>query len=106
MFGFFKRPGIMEGLLQYDESPDALLIDVRSPAEYREGWIPGSQNVPIQSLDKVSRITDNKDTPIFVYCHSGSRSTYAALMLRDMGYRNVMNLGGMAGYKGKVERSA
>ena len=106
LFEFFRRPGIMDGLLQYDEIPDALLLDVRSPAEYREGRIPGSQNVPIQSLDKVYQLTDNKDTPIFVYCHSGSRSTYAALMLRDMGFRDVRNLGGMSAYRGRVERTA
>jgi len=106
LFEFFRRPGIMDGLLQYDEIPDALLLDVRSPAEYKEGRIPGSQNVPIQSLDKVHQLTENKDTPIFVYCHSGSRSTYAALMLRDMGFRDVRNLGGMAAYRGRVERTA
>ena len=106
VLNFFRRPDIMKGLLQYDEMPDALLLDVRSPAEYSEGRIPGSQNVPIQSLDQVEALTRDKDAPIFVYCHSGSRSTYAALMLRDMGYKNVRNLGGIAACRGRMERSS
>lgn len=106
LFDRFRRPGITEGLLQYDEMPDALLLDVRSPMEYGEGRIPGSMNVPIHALDKVKAIADNKDTPIFVYCHSGSRSAFAAAMLREMGYANVRNLGGIAAYRGRMEHSS
>ena len=101
-----RRPGIDEGLLQYDEKPDALLLDVRSPMEYSEGRIPGSMNIPIHALDKVKDMADNKDTPIFVYCHSGSRSAFAAAMLREMGYANVRNLGGISAYRGRMERSS
>lgn len=106
ILNFFRRPDIMEGLLQYDEMPEALLLDVRSPAEYGEGRIPGSQNVPIQTLDRVEELTGGKDVPIFVYCHSGSRSAYAAAMLRGMGYTNIRNLGGIAAYRGRMERSS
>ena len=106
MLNIFRRPAIMEGLLQYDELPDALLLDVRSEEEYGNGHIPGSRNVPIQALDRIDGLAHGKHTPIFVYCHSGSRSAYAAAMLRRMGYTHIHNLGGMAAYRGRMERNA
>ena len=78
-------------------------MDVRTPQEYREGRIPGSQNIPLQAIDKVTAVVKNRDIPLFVYCHSGVRSRQAVGMLRRMGYTNVTNIGGMAAYSGKVE---
>ena len=46
----------------------------------------------------------NKDTPLFVYCHSGARSSQAVGQLARMGYTRVKNIGGIAAYQGKVER--
>ena len=47
---------------------------------------------------------DNKATPIFVHCLSGARSRQAAAILKQMGYTNVKNIGGISAYAGKVER--
>ena len=77
---------------------------MRTPQEYREGHIPGSKNVPLQQLDKISAVIDNTDVSMFVYCHSGARSRQATAMLQRMGYANVNNIGGIAAYSGKVER--
>ena len=102
-FHFFKQPDIYQGVNEYKSMPGAVLLDVRMPQEYREGHIPGSVNLPLQSLDNAEEIIENKDTPIYVYCHSGSRSRQAAAMLGAMGYPNVTNIGGIAAYSGKVE---
>ena len=40
-----------------------------------------------------------KDTPLFVYCHSGRRSGAAGMMLRGLGYTNAKNIGGIMHYK-------
>ena len=104
IFDFFKQPDINKGLKEYAETENAVLLDVRTPQEYREGHIPGSKNVPLQQLDKISSVADNKNIPLFVYCHSGGRSRQAASMLQHMGYTNVQNIGGIAAYQGKVER--
>ena len=101
---FFKQPDIHKGLKEYAEKEKALLLDVRTPQEYREGHIPGSKNVPLQQLDKISSVADNKNIPLFVYCYSGGRSRQATAMLQHMGYTNVQNIGGIAAYQGKVER--
>ena len=104
IFDFFKQPDINKGLKEYAEKENAVLLDVRTPQEYREGHIPGSKNVPLQTLDKVRSVVENKDAELFVYCYSGARSRQATAMLQHMGYTNVTNIGGIAAYQGKVER--
>ena len=103
IFDFFKQPDINQGVQEYKNAAGAVLLDVRTPQEYREGHIPGSQNVPLQQLDKVEDVTENKDTVLYVYCRSGARSRQAVSLLQAMGYTNVHNIGGIAAYSGKVE---
>ena len=103
IFDFFKQPDINKGLKEYAETENAVLLDVRTPQEYREGHIPGSKNVPLQTIDKVMSITEKKDTVLFVYCYSGARSRQATAMLQRMGYTNARDIGGIAAYQGKVE---
>ncbi len=103
-FGLFKQTNINEGVEEYKTTPGALLIDVRSPEEYREGHIPESKNVPLDNLDKISPLTDNKDTALYLYCYSVARSSRATGILRNMGYTNVKNIGGISSYSGKVEK--
>ena len=90
LFDFWKMPDINQGVEECRKAGNAVLLDVRTPEEYREGHIPGSKNVPLQIL-------------VFVYCHSGGRSHQAVEFLRKMGYTNVKNIGGIAAYRGKVE---
>ena len=103
-FDFLKGPDINQGLQEYGAAPDAVLLDVRTPQEYREGHIPNSINAPLQSLGAEDTLPANQDTPLFVYCHSGARSSQAVRLLARMGYANVKNIGGIAAYRGKVER--
>lgn len=103
IFRFLKQPDINQGVKEYKSIPGAVLLDARTPQEFREGHIPGSINLPLQALDNAEEIIENVDTHIYVYCHSGSRSRQAAAMLGAMGYTNVKNIGGIAAYSGKVE---
>ena len=103
-FDFLKQSDINKGVMEYRNTNGAVLLDVRTPQEYREGHIPGSKNVPLQTIDKISSVADNKNIPLFVYCYSGARSRQASAMLQHMGYTNVNNIGGIAEYRGKVER--
>ena len=101
LFDFLSGPRIDQGVSEFRETPGAVLLDVRTPQEYREGHIPGSRNAPLQTLDREAA---GKDAPLFVYCHSGARSSQAVRILTRMGYSNVKNIGGIAAYTGKVER--
>ena len=103
-FDLFKQHDINQGVKDYHNIPGAVLLDVRTPQEYGEGHIPGSKNLPLQTIDKVDSIVENKDTVLYVYCHSGARSRQAASLLQYMCYSNVTNIGGITAYSGKVER--
>ena len=103
-FDFLKQPDINRGIQEFMNMEGAVLLDVRTPQEYQEGHIPRSKNVPLQTIDKISSVADNKNIPLFVYCYSGGRSRQAAAALGQMGYTNVQNIGGIAAYQGKVER--
>ena len=70
---------------------DAVIIDVRTGAEYASGYIDSAINIPV---DNISSIDYPKDTVIIVYCASGIRSAKAAETLIDLGYTNVYNLDG------------
>ena len=78
------------------------MLDVRTKEEYESGHIENSENIPLQQIEKVlAQITD-KSTPLFVYCQSGARSSSATSALKQMGYLNVTNIGGISSYRGKV----
>lgn len=79
------------------------LIDVRTPAEYASGHLPGSVN--ISSTELAVRIADqapNQNDIILLYCRSGNRSAQAAATLKEMGYKVVFDLGGITGYQGEL----
>lgn len=103
-FDFLRGPDIDQGVREFRETPAAVLLDVRTPQEYREGRIPESKNIPLQELGRITSAAVKKDTPLFVYCRSGARSGQAVRLLAGMGYTNVKNIGGIAAYTGKVER--
>ncbi len=98
LFDFLRGPDIDQGVKEYGGTEGAVLLDVRTPQEYREGHIPGSKNVPLQEIGRVSAAAGGKDTPLFVYCHSGARSRQAVDALRRMGYLQVKNIGGISAY--------
>lgn len=103
LFHYFRQPNINEGVILFQNTEGAILLDVRTPQEYQTGHIPGSINLPPALLDNAAEIIDNEDTPIFVYCQSGNRSRQAVTRLAAMGYSNVKNIGGISAWTGEVE---
>ena len=71
-----------------------VVIDVRTPEEFKVGHIEESSNVEWQII---SSIIDEvkKDQKIYLYCRSGGRSQKATDILIDLGYEDVTNLGGI-----------
>jgi rhodanese-related sulfurtransferase len=74
----------------------ARLLDVRTPAEFSGGHIPGAVNIPIDDLERRLGELEPKDRPIVVYCQSGVRSADAARILEGAGHARVYDLGGMS----------
>ena len=51
---FARRPALSEGLEQYRNTSGAVLLDVRTPEEYRDGHLPGAKNLPLDRLDTIT----------------------------------------------------
>jgi phage shock protein E len=72
----------------------AKVVDVRSPEEFRDGAYPGALNIPLQEVGR--RLAEiPKDKAVVLYCASGARSGMAARMLKQAGYADVVNAGGL-----------
>lgn len=69
------------------------VLDVRTPGEFADGHIAGATLLPVQQLQqRLGELMPRVNDPVFIYCHSGNRSTVAAKLLVDAGFTNVMNL--------------
>ncbi len=74
----------------------AILIDVRTPYEYKEGHIEGAISLPNDTIEvTITKKVPDKNASIIVYCRSGSRSKEAANTLLKLGYQNVYDFGAM-----------
>ena len=72
----------------------AVILDVRTPDEFRTGAYPGAINIPVQVLaGRMGEIPKGK--PVVVYCASGMRSASAATALVRAGFTDVVNAGGL-----------
>jgi len=91
--GFHAAPG------------DALVIDVREPAEFETGHIPGSINIPrgvlefqVDAHPAVANVSDpalsHKERPIVVVCRTGGRAALSALSLQRLGFADVRSIAG------------
>src|SRR5438128_2709599 len=70
-----------------------LLIDVREPNEHAAGIIPGALPIPRGVLEmQISKTTQDENQPIVCYCGGGTRSLFAALQLKRMGFKNVKSM--------------
>ena len=101
-FNFLRREDINLGVEEYKRTVGAVLIDVRTTEEYKEGHIDGSINIPLDQIMTVNNIIKDRETSIFVHCLSGSRSGQAVSYLQQMGYKKAQNIGGISNYQGKV----
>ncbi len=91
-----------------ESEPELLLLDVREPYEFDAMHIEGAINVPRGILetaceygfeDTVPQLVEARDQDVIVICRSGNRSALAALVMKQMGYRNPISLKtGMRGW--------
>lgn len=91
--GFHAAPG------------DAVVIDVREPAEFETGHIPGSINIPrgvlefqVDAHPAVANVSDpalsHKERPIVVVCRTGGRAALSAVNLQRLGFADVRSIAG------------
>ena len=91
---------INEGVETAKKTPGSIIVDVRTPDEYKEGHVPGSINLP---LNQINDADFDEDAQLFVYCLSGARADRANDLLTAQGYKSE-NIGGINKYKGELEK--
>lgn len=74
----------------------ARVIDVRTPGEYAQGHFEGAINIPLQELEDRIKDVGPTNQAIVVYCLSGGRSSQAQRILKDAGFEDVTNAGGLS----------
>ncbi len=94
-----------EEVLQLRETPreDVLILDVRTPAEFAQGHVPGAVNIPhTEVAEHLDELAPYRDKEVIVYCRSGHRAGIAADILKKNGFTNLAHLeGDMMGWMGK-----
>lgn len=75
--------------------PGTTVVDVRTPAEYAQGHLPGAVNIDVSSPDFATRVAAlDRSAPYAVYCHSGNRSRVAVTTMAGQGFTAAYHLGG------------
>ena len=96
LFGNPSKMSAQEAKSIMDSGESYTLLDVRTSDEYRNGHIRGAKSLPLAQLQQTAeRAIPNKDAKILIYCASGARSGNAASMLKNLGYTDVHNFGGI-----------
>ena len=89
-----KRVGTMEAT-RLINSEDAVVVDVRSDAEFRQGHIINAINVPEKQLDTHSdKLDKHRDKPLIMVCRTGQSAARAGAALRKQGFESIYTLDG------------
>ena len=100
----FGGKDINTALTDVRTTEGAVLVDVRDADEYASAHIPGAVNFDVDHILDIKSVVSDKNAPIYTYCLTGMRSGRAVTALRNAGYTNVKNIGGINRYRGPVER--
>ncbi len=90
---------------QLENDDEAVIIDVRTDAEFEAGYIPGALQINIfngaEFLKRAKELNPEKN--YYIYCRSGARSGQACMLLNSVGVKNAYNLkGGIMEWKGQL----
>ena len=88
-----------------NENENYIILDVRTIEEYNDGHIPSAICIPNETIDEnVVNKLSNKEQLILIYCRSGNRSKQATKKLKDLGYLNLIEFGGIIDWPGEIEK--
>ncbi len=77
------------------KDPDLVVLDVRTPAEFAAGHVPGARNVSHDQLPaRLAELSSLKDKDVVLYCRSGRRTAIAEQTLRGAGFSKLRHLEG------------
>lgn len=91
---------------QLQSDTNAFILDVRTTAEFAEGYIKGAENIDIflgqVFVEKINNLP--KDKTYYVYCRSGNRSGQACALMNQLGFTALNLMGGIMQWQGPLER--
>ena len=92
----YRQISMDEAVTMMEEESNYIILDVRTPEEFRERHIPNAINIPNETIgsEDIQELPD-KDQLILVYCRSGNRSKQASGKLAELGYTNIVEIGGI-----------
>jgi len=83
------------------ENPDLQVVDVRRPAEWRDGHIAKARHMPLNELPALAAASLDRSRPVAAICAGGYRSSIATSLLERLGFERITNVvGGMAAWTG------
>ena len=99
----YRQITVEEAVDMMSQETGYIILDVRRPDEFAAGHIPNAVNVANESIgtDEIPSLPD-KNQLIMVYCRSGRRSKEAAEKLVKLGYKNIVEFGGILDWKGEI----
>ncbi|AZN37747.1 rhodanese-like domain-containing protein [Iodobacter ciconiae] len=101
----FISVGAIAADFSYNGVKPAVIIDVRTPAEFAAGHIDGAINIPheqiTEGIQSIGAAT--KESPILIYCYSGRRAAIAVTALEQLGFQQLYNGGGMTELQTKLQ---
>ena len=99
----YEQISMEEAKVIINEEKGYIILDVRTPDEFAEKHIPNAINIPNESIgtEEIAELPD-KEQKILVYCRSGNRSKQASEKLAKLGYTNVVEIGGINDWTGKI----
>lgn len=101
----YRRITADEAQVLMQKEENYLILDVRTPEEFAEGHIPHAINIPMDTFgEEPPRELPDRNQMIFVYCVKGIRSMNVANRLAHMGYRNIVEMGGIQDWHGDIEK--
>jgi rhodanese-related sulfurtransferase len=96
-FSSTKEVGVTDAV-QLINRQDAVIVDVREPAEFKSGHIPNARNIPLGQVgDRLKELEKFKARPILLACATGNRSATAGSTLHKAGFGQVFSLAGGMG---------
>ena len=92
----YRQISMDEAVTMMEEESGYIILDVRTPEEFRERHIPNAINIPNETIgsEDIQELPD-RDQLILVYCRSGNRSKQASGKLAELGYTNIVEIGGI-----------
>ncbi|MDO4740691.1 MAG: rhodanese-like domain-containing protein [Eubacteriales bacterium] len=101
--GSYRQISMPEAVEMMAQEKDYIILDVRTEEEFAAGHIPGAVLLPNETIgDEPPEELPDKEQLILVYCRSGNRSKQASEKLVGLGYRNIVEFGGINSWPGEI----